>query len=131
MFDGDDGGHPGAHIRPGEILIFFLQNIQLPGVTVDDRRELRLKAGQMSSPFSVVNVIAKAQNVLVEIVRVLDSPFYGNPFALPGKGNHIRHRFAGLIHVPDKARQPFRLMVLKHLDGFFSPILKADGEGGV
>ncbi len=128
MLDGNDRRHAVSHVRSCKIHVLFLQNIQFPGIAVDDRRKLGLKACQMGAPLRVVDIIAKAQHIFMEFVDILESALHDDAFILPFKIDDVRHRLAGLIDILDKADDALRLVVLHHLGFLFASVLKMDGQ---
>ena len=128
MLDGDHCGHAVPYVRPGKILILFLQDIQLSGIGVDDIGKSGLKAGQMGAALRVVDIVAEAKHIFMKLIHILEGALHGNAVALSRKGDHIAYRLPGFVQIPDEARDPLRLMILDHLRLFLPLIRKNNGE---
>ena len=72
MLDGDHGRHAVPRVRAGKIAVLFLQNAQLPGITVDHGRKARLKARQMRPALLGENIVAEAQHIFLKGVHKLE-----------------------------------------------------------
>ena len=81
----------------------------------------------MSTAFRIVDVIAEAQYIFVELIYILKCYFHGDIFVFPFIINHIVNRFLGLVHILDKANYAFRFPVLHTLCRSFSLIFVNDG----
>ncbi len=126
MLDRNHRRHTIAHIGPCEVHILFFQDIQLSCIIVDDSRKHCLEAGQMGAALCVVDIVAKAQYIFVELIDILERRFYGNPFALSLIINDLMNRLFGFIHVSEKTCEPVRFMKLQYFRYFFSSVLKPD-----
>ena len=85
------------------VIVFFLEDVQLPGILVDDIGEHGLKAGEVCTALGIVDVVAETKYFLVELVNILESCFNFNSFTLSGQRDYLCHSFLGLVHIPDKA----------------------------
>ena len=92
MLDRDHGGNPVSHVRSGKICILFLQDIQFPGIRIDNIGEGGLEAGQVGSALRIIDIVAKAKHILMKFVDVLERSLHRNPFALACKIDNIMER---------------------------------------
>ena len=131
VFDGNNSCHTVSYIRPGKINILILQNIQFTGVCIDYIGKLCFKACQMGSALGIIYIIAKAQNIFMKLVYVLQGNLYRDSITFTGKINDIMNGFLGFIQILDKSHNPVRLM---ENDGFrflLPLILKMNGQGRI
>ena len=110
MLDRDNGGHAVADVSAGKIRILFLQHANLAGVHVHDCRKGRLETGQMGTALRVVDVVAKAKDVLMEFVHILECHLNLNAVRLTLEADRITDRLLLLIQLTDKAGDAIRLV---------------------
>ncbi len=67
----------------------------------------------------------------MELIHILESDFYGNPFALTFDIDDIMHGIFFLIDAFDKAYDTFRLVVGNALYFTASPVFKIDRQGRI
>ena len=97
MFDRDDRRHSVPDIRAGEIRILFLQDAELPGVLVHHRRKRGLESGQMRPALGVIDIVAEAEDILMEFIDILERRFHFDPVCGPFKIDRIVQRIFLLI----------------------------------
>lgn len=78
----------------------------------------------MRSAFSVVNIVAETEHILIELVHILKSDLHVNAFRFSLKIDDIMNCFSGFVHILDETDNALRLVVLNMLRFFFSFILK-------
>ena len=126
MFDRDNRSHSVPDIRAGEICILFLQDAKFPGILVHYRRKCGLESGQMRAAFGIIDIVAEAEDVLVEFIDILERRFHFDPVCRAFKIDRLVQRIFLLIQISDKSQNPIRLMVLDMLRLFQALIVKND-----
>ena len=79
MLDGNHGRHAVPYIRAVEIGILVLQHPKLSGIGIHYLGELSLKAGDMRASLGIIDAVAEAQHLLVELIHILQCDLYGDP----------------------------------------------------
>ena len=82
----------------------------------------------MGSAFRIVNIVAEAQDILMEFIDVLERCLHGNALTLSLEINHVMHGFLGLVHILHEAGNAVGLMEGKYFCLFPAPVLKNDRQ---
>ncbi len=131
VLDRNDGRHAVSHIGAGIIDVLFLERSQLSCVAVDDLSEGRFKASQVRAAFGIVNIVAKAHDLLPEITDVLKGALNLYVLVLSAEIDDVRHGLIGLIQLADEPGNAVRLVVNLLLLGARPLILIDNGEPGI
>ena len=128
MLDGYNRRHAVSHIRSGKIRVLFFQNSEFTGVLIHNRRKGCLKTCKMSAALRIVDIVAEAKYIFMELVDILEYRFHLDAFRLSFIVNRFMQRFFFTVQVPDKSRDSFRLMINNCFRRFLSPVFKTNRQ---
>ena len=106
MLDRHHRRHAVAGIRAGKIRVLVLQDSEVAGVGVHQLRETGLEAGQVRAALRRVNIVAEAENILLEGVHELQRALQLDPLVRALEIDRVVDRglaFVDLPHVGDDA----------------------------
>ena len=85
----------------------------------------------MRTALCVIDIIAKSQNILMEIIGILEGAFYLYAFALPGKCDHITDGLRRFVKLLYESTKSLGLRIIRYNRLFGAPVLKVDSKLGI
>ena len=110
------------------VIILFLKKSKLSCIAVYELGKLGLEACDMCSALLGENVVTEAVNILLKIIRKLDTALKGCSLRLTLEVNLGSNLFLLFIYILDKGNDSFRLMELLNNRNFISVIPIMDGK---
>ena len=129
MLDGYHRCHTISNIRSGKVHIFFFQDTNFSGIGIHDTGKCRLETGQMGTALCIVNIVTKAQHILMELIHILDGTFHGNAITFSLEIHRfLIYQFFVLIQILHKSQNAIRFMEFFMIRFCLSSVFKDDGQ---
>ena len=109
MTDADDRRHAVPGIRTGKVLILLLQDAQLSGIGIDQLGKTVLEAGNMRTAFTVENIVAEAEDILLKRFVELNADIRFDAFGASGEFDDLADRLLAFVQLLHIAGQPLGL----------------------